>query len=218
MKQAVFFSFLMVVTLTGFEALTKDKWTMTTVLQEFSHEPSVRDVQIAAIRYYQVHPERIKSLMSGASLKGLVPSVSVGFSSTRNDTSREMLDYIYYKDHWKEYEDTGANAYGFNVNVGWDLKPLVFNAEVLDVASLIGILDGVVREVTTTYYIRRRLQISMLLNPSATLADQISDTIRIDELTGLLDALTGGFMSSKIKETLEKKKKEAKSGKKDSDK
>jgi hypothetical protein len=80
---------------------------------------------------------------------------------------------------------------------------------VLDVQSLIGILDGVVREVTTIYYIRRRLQIDNLLRPPTDLASKISSTIRIEELTGLLDAMSGGFMSKSLKASRKKVEQQA---------
>jgi hypothetical protein len=75
----------------------------------------------------------------------------------------------------------------------------VFNAEELDVMSLIGIQDGIQREVTTLYYVRRRLQIEQLLNPPTTTAARISAQLRLEELTGLLDAYTGGYFSKQKK-------------------
>ena len=48
-------------------------------------------------------------------------------------------------------------------------------------------------------FVRRRLQIDMLLRPPTDLASKISQRIRVEELTGLLDAMTGGFMSKSIR-------------------
>lgn len=74
--------------------------------------------------------------------------------------------------------------------------------------SLLGIQDGIQREVTTLYYVRRRLQIEQLLNPPTTTAARISAQLRLEELTGLLDAYTGGFFSKKIGKTGKKHKSE----------
>ena len=172
------------------------------LLARFAHEPLVQQVQDAAIRYYQVHPDRIKSLRRNAQLKALVPSISGKFSNALFNTKRRMYDGLYVQglpaNIPKEDEAESGDVTGFSIGIGWDLDRLVFNAEVLDVQSLIGILDGVVREVTTVYYIRRRLQIDMVLRPPKDLAAKISQRIRVEELTGLLDALTGGYMSRSI--------------------
>ncbi len=187
--------------LTGGEAQAQQGLSEEQILSRFAHEPSVTQVQDAAIRYYQVHPSRIKSLRRNAQLKALVPSLSGKFSNALFNTKRKMYDGLYVAGLGstpKEDEAESGDVMGFSVGIGWDLDRLVFNAEVLDVQSLIGILDGVVREVTTVYYIRRRLQIDMVLRPPKDLAAKISQRIRVEELTGLLDALTGGFMSRSI--------------------
>ena len=172
------------------------------VLARFAHEPSVQEVQEAAIRYYQVHPERISSLRRNAQLKALMPTVSGSFNNSLTSSKRKMDDGLYVTAipplPFKENEQVNADSLGFSVSATWNLDRLVFNAEVLDVQSLIGILDGVVREVTTVYYIRRRLQIDMLLRPPADMAAKISQRIRVEELTGLLDAMTGGYMTKSI--------------------
>jgi hypothetical protein len=170
------------------------------ILRRFEHEPSVQQVQDAAIRYYQVHPERIRSLRRNAQLKALMPTVSGSFANALTTSKRKMDDGLFVNAlQFKEDERINADSLGFSVSATWNLDRLVFNAEVLDVQSLIGILDGVVREVTTVYYIRRRLQIDMVLRPPTDVASKISQRIRVEELTGLLDAMTGGYMSRRIK-------------------
>jgi len=171
------------------------------VLARFKHEPTVQQVQDAAIRYYQVHPDRIRSLRNNAQLKALVPIVQGGFANAVGSEKRGLVDALYRSLGNKEDEAKNLDSTAFTVGLTWNLDRLVFNAEVLDVQSLIGILDGVVREVTTIYYIRRRLQIDNLLRPPADLASKISGTIRIEELTGLLDAMTGSYMSQSLRKT-----------------
>jgi len=143
--------------------------TEAEILAQFKFEPSVQEVQDAAIRYYQVHPDRIKSLRANAQLKALVPTITGGFNNQINSNNRNMMDGLYVKANpplpYKEYEVNTGDSMGFTISATWMLDRLVFNAEVLDVQSLIGILDGVVREVTTVYYIRRRMQIDGILRP-----------------------------------------------------
>ena len=187
--------------ITASAAAQKPQLTEQQILDRFKHEPSVQQVQEAAIRYYQVHPDRIRSLRRNAQLKALMPTISGRFSNSILNTKRRMDDglYIAAKLPFKEFEDIDGDSMGWSVSATWGLDRLVFNAEVLDVQSLIGILDGVVREVTTVYYIRRRLQIDMILRPPTDLASKISQRIRVEELTGLLDAMTGGFMTRSVR-------------------
>jgi hypothetical protein len=69
--------------------------TAEEVLARFNHEPSVQQVQDAAIRYYLVHPDHIRSLLRGARLKALVPSISGEFSNGLDHTRRRMEDALY---------------------------------------------------------------------------------------------------------------------------
>jgi hypothetical protein len=175
------------------------------IMARFDHEPTVQQVQQAAIRYYQVHPDRIRSLRRNAQIKALVPTISGEFSTERTHSLRKMHDGLYHTLPFKEDEGINGDRLGVRVQASWILDRLVFNAEVLDVQSLIGILDGVVREVTTVYYIRRRLQIDMILRPPQDLATRISQRIRVEELTGLLDAMTGGYMTREVRKGLRRR-------------
>ena len=195
--------------LTATPAGAQKKWTEKSIIAKFAHEPSVQQVQQTAIRYYQVHPDRIRSLRLTARLKALMPSISGKFSNGIYHVNRGMVDALYRVLGNKEDESVSGDNIGFSVSASWNLDRLIFNAEVLDVQSLIGILDGVVREVTTIYYIRRRLQIDMILRPPTDLAASISQRIRVEELTGLLDAMTGGFMTSSIKVAKKRQRKAA---------
>ena len=185
------------------------KWTEKAIIERFAHEPSVQQVQQKSIRYYQVHPDRIRSLRLTARLKALMPSISGKFSNGIYHVNRGMVDALYRPLGNKEDESVSGDNLGFSVSASWNLDRLVFNAEVLDVQSLIGILDGVVREVTTIYYIRRRLQIDMILRPPTDLAASISQRIRVEELTGLLDAMTGGYMTQSVNAANKRKRKAA---------
>lgn len=168
------------------------------VLAKFDHEPAIRDVQVAAIKYYNVSPQKIASLRGRTRSKALVPGVSIGFTNSLSSFNRSVDDIIFRNLGISKIEDQNADFLGFSASASWDLSRLVFNAEELDVMSLIGIQDGLQREVTALYYVRRRLQIESLLNPPKSLASRLSNRLRLEELTGLLDAYTGGYFSREI--------------------
>jgi hypothetical protein len=168
-------------------------------LRRYQNEPNVREVQLAAIRYYNVSPERIASLRGRTRSKALVPGVTVGFTNSLSSWHMGVDDIIFRNTgELARIEDQSADYKGFTASLAWGLDRLVFNAEELDVMSLIGIQDGIQREVTTLYYVRRRLQIEQLLNPPSTVAARIAAELRLEELSGLLDEYTGGYFSKQI--------------------
>ena len=171
------------------------------IMSRFDNEPSVRQTQLAAIEYYNVSPDTIQSLRSRARRKALLPGLTVGGSTYKQSSSLAVDDIVYRAIGIARFEDQNGAFYGASASLTWNLDRLVFNAEELDVMSLIGIQDGIQREVTTLYYVRRRLQIEQLLNPPTTTSARIAAELRLEELTGLLDAYTGGFFSKSIKKS-----------------
>ena len=182
------------------------------VLARFDHEPTIRETQVAAIRYYNVNPENIRSLRTRARTKALVPGLSLGFSNSLTSFNKNVDDIIFRGVTPSAIiEKQTSDFIGFSASASWTFDRLIFNAEELDVLSLIGIQDGLQREVTALYYVRRRLQIEILLNPAESLESRLSSRLRMEELTGLLNAYTGGFFSKAIDERSKAKKKRKKS-------
>ncbi|HEV7556995.1 MAG TPA: hypothetical protein VGO00_16125 [Kofleriaceae bacterium] len=169
------------------------------ILAKFDDEPTVRQVQVAAITYYNVSPDAIQSLRSRAHNKAWLPSLTVGGQTWKQSQSLAVDDIIYRSIGIARFEDQNAAYYGATASLSWGLDRLVFNAEELDVMSLVGVQDGVQREVTTLYYVRRKLQVDLLLNPPPSTGAKINAELRLQELTGLLDAYTGGFFSKNVK-------------------
>jgi hypothetical protein len=167
-------------------------------LRRFDNEPKVREVQLAAIKFYNVSPERIQSLRSRTRSKALVPGISIGVTNSLSSFNLAVDDIVFRQRGIARFEDQTADFLGFTASASWGLDRLVFNAEELDVMSLIGIQDGIQREVTALYYVRRRLQIELELNPPTTLEARLSGRLRLEELQGLLDAYTGGFFTREI--------------------
>ena len=168
------------------------------IMARFRNEPTVREVQQAAIEYYNVSPDTIKTLRGRTHKKALMPGLTVGGSTYRQSSALSVDDIIYRPVGIARFEDQNGVYVGLSASLTWNLDRLVFNAEELDVMSLIGIQDGIQREVTTLYYVRRRLQIEQLMNPPTTVWARVAAELRLEELTGLLDAYTGGFFSRSL--------------------
>ena len=91
------------------------------ILKRFEGEPSISDVQEAAIKYAEVHPDKIKEWRDAARKKALLPNVSVGLD-------RYVTDYW----HWDSgtNPDTlqkGKDAVSWDVTMTWDMGELIWN-------------------------------------------------------------------------------------------
>jgi len=169
----------------------------------FEREPTVKQVQKAALRFFKVHPDRVASYRRGASWKALMPEIEANFNFSRTDGDRRLIDMLYIQSdqfkNGKDFEFTNNRNYTVGVRAHWYLDRLIFNAEVLDVASLVGVQEGLLREITSLYFTRRRLLTIFALNPPKDPGEQITESIRLDEITANIDALTGGWFTSKKK-------------------
>jgi hypothetical protein len=180
----------------------------------FEREPAVEEVQKASLRFFKVHPDRVASYRRGAAWKALMPDLELIFNNEYGTNDRTLFDYI-YRNKYAQYGCTGNNCWpakdeesvkraslSLGVRAHWALDRLIFNAEILDVSSLVGVQEGLLREITSLYFTRRRLMTAMVLNPPQSPHEQITEQLRLDEITANIDALTGGYFSDEIKKRL----------------
>ncbi len=79
----------------------------------FEREPTVREVQVAALRFFKVHPDRVAGYRAGAAWKAIVPDIEVTFNTDRGNNDRRLTDALYLNSPIvvplngnKEYENT----------------------------------------------------------------------------------------------------------------
>jgi hypothetical protein len=176
-------------------------------LDALKTEPSVREVQEAALRYFRVNTDQVNSMRSRASMKAAVPVFEVSGGFTHSDLGEDTRNFEKIVGPTPGnpeglWIDRSADGNGFDVRgkLSWNFPQLVFNAEELDVASLAGLVEGLLKESTRLYYMRRRLQVDMVLTPPADQASLLTKQLRLEELTGLIDAMTGGWFSETLVE------------------
>ena len=177
------------------------KATVKDVLEYFADEPTIQEVQAAAIEYAEVHPDKILKWRKKAKYKAWLPDVSFKVQATTDEgatkedatTRGDMIDRVW------------------STTLGWDLSDLIWSSAQtsIDVRSklMVQLRNDVLDEVTRTYFERRRLQIEILLSPPEDMREKIEQELRIQELTANIDALTGAYLSRKLKEAKEKKEK-----------
>ncbi|MFH1854331.1 MAG: hypothetical protein ABH815_03355 [Candidatus Omnitrophota bacterium] len=166
------------------------------VLGLFGNEPGIREVQEIAIKYAEVHPDKIKKWRESARKKALLPNVSVG-------VDRYVTDYY----HWDAGQNPdvlvkGDDVVSWDLTMTWDLGELIWNDDQTSIDTrsrlMVQLRDDVLGEITRTYFERRRLQIETHLSQPDNQSKRIEKRLRIDELTADLDAMTGGYFSKSL--------------------
>jgi hypothetical protein len=188
-----------------------DKKAIWSLKIRFEREPSVAEVQRAALKFFKVHPEIVASYRSGAAWKALMPDVEFTFNNEYGNNDRKLSDLIYLQMEQsnpafpqKELETVKRGTISFGVRAHWQLDRLIFNAETLDVSSLVGVQEGLLREITSLYFTRRRLMTMMKLSPPQDPNEEITEQLRLEEITANLDALTGGYFTKETEKRLAK--------------
>ncbi len=164
------------------------------LLRELSFkEPTIQEVQEAALRYAEViHPENIDALRKNARLKALLPDISIDYDKTiqAGGTGSHFGDFV-----------VGPRDWGLSLS--WDMGDLIFSEQIRlidsNVRLMVQLRDDILNEVTRLYYERRKLQIELILIPAQTPHDKLTTTLRLEELTANIDALTGGYFSRQLK-------------------
>lgn len=171
------------------------------VMNRFAAEPSVTEVQNAALEYAKANPERIDSWQARARANAALPQFRTQFDYDINQDlrTRTNLDAT----DARVITEDDDRSYEIQVRAQWDLDRLVFEPQELAIAResvrLANLRDRVLDEVTRRYFERRRLQVDLELSPPTDLNDRIRKELRLQELSADIDALTGGWFSQKLK-------------------
>ncbi len=98
--------------------------------------------------------------------------------------------------------DTSREANALQVLFVWGGSRWVFDPAELDTMATFRRVEGLrsklLRRVVSVYDARRRLQVSLLLSPPDDLRSLAFKQIQVEELTGVLDALSNGFFSAAL--------------------
>lgn len=163
-------------------------------------EPTINDVHRLAVDYAEVHPDKIKSWRSLARTRAFFPSLSVGI---------DRADSEFF--HW----DTGANPdalvkgrdlLDWDVALSWDLGDLIWSDDQTSIDTrsklMVELREDVLDQVTRLYFERRRIQMELALASALEPQMRLDKQMRVEELTALIDAFTGGEFSRLMQENV----------------
>ena len=167
-------------------------------------EPSIQDVHDWAIRYAEVHPEKIQQWRGQARKKAWLPTLSVGMDY---DQDWGTSDSIWGSSssggtHYIGPDDkTWGKDVGWDVSLSWDFSELIWNNDQTSIDSrsklMVDLREEILDQVTRLYFERRRVQVQTVTEDLNTL-QAYEKQLRIDELTALIDVFTGGQFSKEI--------------------
>jgi len=158
------------------------------ITKKFNDEPSINEVQRSAIRYAEVHPDKIKNWRKEARVKALLPEFDLAYDKTISYDSTGDRYFVGPKD--------------WGVGFKWNVGDVIFSDDQtnIDVRSRLNtqLRDDILDDITRLYYERRRLQVEMLITPPKSEKEKYDKFLRLEELTASIDALTGGYFSARI--------------------
>ena len=171
----------------------------------WADEPTVRQVQVAAIRYLDLAPERIRALQRGVRRRGWLPRFELRGSYGGGHRREHDFDEAYTYDAPRLFfdrQEERSRDFSASTVLVWDLGDLAYHPESIDVSKeareIIELRDDVLDEVTQLYFERRRALLQLFAEPSATGDEAARLRLRADELASGLDAWTGGWWSQAL--------------------
>jgi len=169
----------------------------------FNSEPTIRDLQQAALRFNEVGPEKIKKWRSESKARALLPKVS--FDIDRNTTDLW---------HWESGSSTkagddilmpGQDSIDWGATISWELGDLIWSDDQtnIDVRSRLTtqLRNDILDDLRRAYFERKRLQFEIMANPPKDEKARFDKELRIQELTQAIDDLTGNYLSDHIKKS-----------------
>jgi len=206
---ALLTAIISVALLLGASSLVFAQDNVDQILAQFDDEPTVLEVQEAAMAYAGIDSDAISGWVGRANGANALPKqleYRFQFEDENRDLERFTRDFNpdgttlgeEQRDELREQDEIRHQ-----VTAEWDLSELVFNPDVLRAAREVGrqakLREDILTTVTKLYYERRRAQIDMVLNPPEDASDRLRKELRIQELTADIDALTGAWFSGELR-------------------
>ncbi|MFH0731359.1 MAG: hypothetical protein V2A72_00355 [Candidatus Omnitrophota bacterium] len=200
MRKGMFLMLVMVFTANNLAYADTDEGYINAIKEKLNKEPGIRQVQLAAIEYAEVSPDKIVQMREQAKSKAWLPKLGLDFGYDTNNNIDIDRGGTNDRDVFINGPDDEDWDWGASLN--WDLGELVWNPDqtTIDLRSkyMVCLRKDILEEVTKLYFERQRL-IYEIIDGMYKGTSLNTASLRLDELTARIDALTGGFLSKNSK-------------------
>ncbi len=182
------------------------------LMRSFDNEPSVRDVQNAALRHADLRRDDESGWAGRARLSNLFPEVDgeIAWLEQRDEDlrysediePREESDGMYRSQAENRLTEDSRLRRAYSIDASIDLGGLVFDRDELSASREKRQREvarrKLVEQVTDLYFERRKKQILQLADPPDGWRSRLDLLLEIERLTARLDGLTGGWFRRQL--------------------
>ena len=173
----------------------------------FSEEPSIQEVHRWAIEYAEVAPEKIREWRRLARKRAYLPQMDIGADSGKSWGTSDNVwgSYTGGGQHYIGPDDKSwGEDFGWDVSLSWDLGDLIWNTDQTTIDSrsklMVELRESILDQVTRLYFERRRIQLALMAGTIEDPQIMLDQQMRLEELTALIDAYTGGEFSKRLQQ------------------
>lgn len=170
--------------------------------QRVAAEPTPQEVQKAVVRYSNLTNSKIRRWQKESRLRALFPSFSLGRDFSRANTLDLDRGGTADPDHYISGPDDIDE--GLSVDLSWDLGDLIWSPSQtsIDIREklMVDQRRDFLAEAMRIYFERRRVQAELFFAKDFETRRSFEKQLHYEELTALLDALTGGWFSEQLEE------------------
>ncbi|MBI3306564.1 MAG: hypothetical protein HYZ84_01985 [Candidatus Omnitrophica bacterium] len=160
-------------------------------------EPTAGKIHKAVMRFANLKNGKIKRWQSESRMAALLPSFSFGRDFSQNNNID--IDRGGTNDADRFITGPSDMDRGWDMDMRWDLGDFIYSSNQTSIDNreklMVETRNDFLAEATRIYYERRRLQVEIVFAPAEGEQKHYEAILRLEELTSLLDAMTGGWMT-----------------------